>query len=415
MKENKLVIVGVLAVVCVSILLLFTMGNGKKRFSWFENYRAENDQPYGTILLRKLLEDYRRDHRFILNTKKPLRNLLTDVDDADRTDYVFIGQNIFLDTASTQALARFLMDGGNAFIASFVAPEGLLEAVYNVECDEPLEYGYESLKSVKLNFYHQEIGRANGLSYSYRLRDIESSYPWRYVEAGVFCDSTKALIPLGFYDDHRVNFLKVPVGKGNLFLHTNPLVFTNFFLVDREKLDYASAVFSHLDGDDIIWDEFSKVPVGDSAYNSPLYYLLAQPSLKYAWWLLLGTALIYAFFAARRKQRIIPLMETKANTSLEYVNTIARLHYNNGNHLDMAHKKMKYFLYFVRSKYGVQAERFGDEQVRRLAEKARVDLADVEIIFSRYHLIEDRFRNSIEASRLVALCDSIDNFYRRAK
>ena len=112
---------------------------------------------------------------------------------------------------------------------------------------------------------------------------------------------------------------------------------------------------------------------------------------------------------------MIPVLERKRNTSLEFVNLISRLHYRNGNHLDMAHKKMKYFLYFVRSKYGIHAEKFGNEQIRKLAEKSKVRVADVEVIFSRYYLIEERFKNNIEANRLVDLCDAIDNFYKHSK
>lgn len=415
MKENRLIIFSVLAVLCISVLLLLMMGKGKKRFLWYESYRADSEQPYGTLLLKKLLEGYRDDQVFTVNTRKPLRILLNSVSDAARTDYVFVGQSIHLDSASVQALARFLDEGGDAFIASYVPPEELLSLLYEMECDGPLVYDYESLKSVELNFYHGKVQKAEGFRYAYRFVDVESDYPWRYVNSGVFCGATEALVPLGYYDDHRVNFLRMPVGRGNLFLHTNPLVFTNYFLVDKSKLDYVSTVFSHLDGRDIIWDEFSKLSTSDNTYNSPLYYLLAQPSLKYAWWLLLVTVVVYVAFAARRKQRIIPVLEPKRNTSLEYVNMIARLHYNNGNHLDMAHKKMKYFLYFVRSRYGIFAERFDEEHIRRLADKSRVELSDVQMIFSRYHLIEDRFQNNIEASRLVALCESIDNFYKRAK
>ena len=81
----------------------------------------------------------------------------------------------------------------------------------------------------------------------------------------------------------------------------------------------------------------------------------------------------------------------------------------------MAHKKMKYFLYFVRSKYGIHAEKFRDEHIRRLAAKSKVNLSDVEVIFSRYYLIEEKFKTNIEANRLVDLYDSIDNFYKLSK
>jgi hypothetical protein len=124
---------------------------------------------------------------------------------------------------------------------------------------------------------------------------------------------------------------------------------------------------------------------------------------------------LYVVFAARRRQRVIPVLETKTNTSLEFINLISRLHYKNGTHVDMARKKMKYFLYFVRSKYGIHAETFSEGQMRMLAEKARVNIADVRAIFSQYYLIEEKFSSYIEPNRLVDLYESIENLYRQSK
>ena len=192
---------------------------------------------------------------------------------------------------------------------------------------------------------------------------------------------------------------------------------TNYFLSKAGKVEYASGVFTHLEGEDIIWDEYSKISFSGNknAYNSPLYYILQQPSLKYAWWLLLLTVFLYILFVAKRQQRVIPVLEPKTNTSLEFVNLISTLHYQNQNHLDMARKKMKYFLYFVRSKYGIHAERFNEPQIRKLAEKAKVNVAEVQVIFDQYYLIEERFQQAIEANRLLNLYNSIEKFYTHCK
>ena len=180
---------------------------------------------------------------------------------------------------------------------------------------------------------------------------------------------------------------------------------------------YASGVFSHLRGKNMIWDEYSKLPFWDdgNAYNSPLYYILQQPSLKYAWWLLLLSVVIYVFFAAKRTQRIIPVLEPKTNTSLEFVNLISSLHYQNGNHLDMVKKKMKYFLYFIRSKYGIHAQTFTDGDIQKLSEKSKVNIHDVHLIFNQYNLIERNFANDIEANRLVDFYHAIEKFYTNCK
>jgi len=417
MTENRLTIFAIAVMLAIGILFFLWFKDNSPRYSWSENYRTENDQPYGTLFIRKLLEGYRPEGSFTLNTKEPLKSALRTVESPETTDYVFIGYDIYLDSGSANSLVRLVEAGGNAFISSLAPPEQILDLVYIAECDVPMEYIEHRAASVGLNFYHSQFHAENDVEYTYRVGADEFPYPWRYVDEKVFCDSTRSVVPLGYMDTVGVNFVRIPVGKGNVYLHTNPLVFTNYFLTDEIRVAYVSAVFSHLDGNGIIWDEFSKVPLAghNTSYNSPLYYILSQPALKYAWWLLLLTVLIYVLFAAKRKQKIIQVIEPKINTSLEFVKMIARLHYENGNHLDMAHKKMQYFLYFVRLKYGIHAERFEDGQMQRLAEKSRVSLSDIQIIFSRYNLIRERFAYNIEAGRLVDLYDAIDKFYRQSK
>lgn len=418
MREKKVRIIVIIAFATIAGVLYYIFSVTPKRYQWFENYRSSSEEPYGAAFIQKMLQGYRPGSDFILNEKKPLFELLKDVDNPANTDYVLIGHNVFLDEESTSSLAKFIEDGGNAFIATLTPPEQIMNAVYYQECGIAVEFVERRTDEVSMNFFHPQLQTDRGGPYRFRIGSEEFPYSWDYISEAVFCDSTRSITPLGFQNDDYVNFIRISVGKGNLYLHSNPIAFTNYFLIRPENVHYAAGVFSHLDGENIIWDEFSKIPLPggrNNAYDSPLYYILQQPALKYAWWLLLLTVLLYILFGGKRKQRVIPVLEPKRNTSLEFVNLISQLHYRNGNHLDMAHKKMKYFLYFVRSKYGIHAERFREEHIRRLAEKSRVGLADVEAIFSRYYLIEERFKNNIEANRLVDLYDAIENFYKQSK
>jgi hypothetical protein len=414
-KNKRATIIVVFAVLAGLLLLYFILSDDEKRFQWYESYRADSDQPYGTLFIRKMLEGYRPEGKFIFNNKTRLQYLL-DSTESHSHDYVFIGQSLFLDEEDVKALAGFIESGGDAFIASLESPEALLNSVYFKECDVQIAFEESEADSVSFNFIHETLRTGNAFRYVYRYGSEDRPYFWNFITAEAFCDSTRSIVPLGNQEGRGVNFIKITVGKGNLYLHSNPLVFTNYFLSKPEKVDYVSGVFSHMDGKSIIWDEYSKVPFSgnNNAYNSPLYYILQQPSLKYAWWLLLLTVFLYILFAAKRQQRVIPVLEAKTNTSLEFVNLISTLHYRNENHLDMARKKMKYFLYFVRSKYGIHAEKFDDQQIRKLAEKSKVNEADVKAIFEQYSLIE-KFQQTIEANRLLNLYYSIDNFYTRCK
>ncbi|HEU5146931.1 MAG TPA: DUF4350 domain-containing protein [Chryseosolibacter sp.] len=418
MRETKVRIIVVIAFVTIAGVIYYIFSQAPKRHQWFESYRSSSEEPYGAAFIHKMLRGYRPGSDFMVNEKERLHDLLENVDNVENTDYILIGHNVFLDEASASSLARFIEAGGNAFIATLTPPEEILMAVYYQECRTPIEFVERRTEEVSMNFFHPDLEKERGGPYRFRIGVEDFPYSWDYISEAVFCDSTRSITPLGFQNDDHVNFVRISVGKGSLYLHSNPIAFTNYFLLKPENVRYAAGVFSHLDGEDIIWDEFSKIPLPggrNNAYDSPLYYILQQPALKYSWWLLLFTVLLYVVFGGKRKQRVIPVLEPKRNTSLEFVNLISQLHYRNANHLDMAHKKMKYFLYFVRSKYGIHAERFREEHIRRLAEKSKVRLADVEVIFSRYYLIEERFKHNIEANRLVDLYDAIENFYKQSK
>jgi hypothetical protein len=420
MNRQRIIVIVLFVILGVVLLYYFgTSSDNKIKYQWRETYRTSSDQPYGTKFIRELLESYRPESKFYINEKKTLKKLLDSTSANLNTDYVFIGQSIYLYDDDADALVNFIRAGNDAFIACLDAPHNILERVYFKECNVPIQYiSPVELDSITARFFHDTLATESGYTYRYRYGPNDYPYYWRHVDGGVFCDSTKSLVPLGYFGNTKVNFIKIPVEKGNLYLHCNPLLFTNYFLTDEKKIEYVSAVFSHLKGKDIIWDEYSKVQLSGSQQNphdSPLYYILQQPSLKYAWWLLLITIMLYVLFAAKRKQRVIPVLESKSNTSLEYVNLISTLHYQNANHLDMARKKMKYFLFFVRSRYGISTDSITDLQIVKLAEKSKMNVQDVQIIFDQYRFIETKFADNIEANRLLNLYYAIENFYQKCK
>jgi hypothetical protein len=417
-NKGRITVIVLFAMLGILLLLFFIFNNADgRRYQWRENYKVESDQPYGLSFIKALLESYRPNSTFTFNKKKTLQVLLDSTKITSDTDYIFIGQSIYLDERDLEVLLNFIYTGNDAFISSLELPETLINKLYTPECNKDITLKTNEVYTVSLNFYHETLYKEHGYNYTYKFGNENASYSWSSLNHEIFCEATKSITPLGYQNPNRVNFIQIPYGKGNVYFHCNPLVFTNYFLTQQDKIDYAAGVFSHLKGNHIIWDEYSKIPFykNNKASDSPLYYILQQPSLKYAWWLLILTVLLYVFFAAKRTQRVIPVLEAKTNTSLEFVNLIATLHYQNSNHLDMARKKMKYFRYFIRSKYGIHAVTFGESHIRRLSGKSKISIADVQVIFDQYNLIERHANYNIEPNRLVNFYYSIENFYKHCK
>jgi hypothetical protein len=418
-KQSRITIIILFAVLGTLLLLYFIFsGPSNKRHSWFENYKAESNEPYGTSFIQKLLEGYRPEGNFIYNSQKPLHKLLDSSSLRMNTDYIFIGQSLYLDDRDTRALLNFVKSGNDALIVCDAVPDSLISALDRYECDESLFFSGEELDSATFNFYHDSLKSEHGFIYRYRWGSEDMPYYWRSLASEAICDSAQAIVPIGYLTNGYVNFLRIQHGDGNLYLHSNPIAFTNYFMRTVDKAEYASIVFSHLRGHDIIWDEFSKIPFffsGTNPYSSPLYYIMQQPSLKYAWWMLLAGIVLYVVFAAKRTQRVIPVLEQKTNSSLEFVNLVASLHFQNGNHLDIARKKMRYFLHFVKTRYGIHAPVFNAALIQRLSDKSKVPLMEVNTIFDNYKLIDQYSYSNIDPEKLGRLFYSIENFYKQCK
>jgi hypothetical protein len=413
-KKNNNLIIGILLIsLAVLLLIYFTLtGENHKRYQWAETYKSTSDQPYGTLFIQKLLAGYRPGHNFIFNDNKPLSKLLDTAKLKTKTDYVLIGNDLFLDEEDKKTLLTFVSSGNDAFIATINLPMDVIDPVFNSECGAFIELAKDSSRSVQLNFYNNNLKTEEGFTYAFRFGPTDQPYFWNALVPGLFCDSTRLITPLGYIKDDKVNFFRLAYGKGNIYLHTNPLVFTNYFLADRNKTKYASSVFSHLNGQTLIWDEFSK-----SQFNqrnnappiNPLAYILQQESLRYAWWLMLTASILYVWFTTKRKQRVIPVLDKKVNTSLEFVEMISALHYQNDNPLDIARKKMKYFFYFIRGKYGIHTQNLTEANLTRLSEKTKMALADLKEIAHEFKRTDNVYYTTLE---LTSLYKALEKFYK---
>ena len=160
------------------------------------------------------------------------------------------------------------------------------------------------------------------------------------------------------------NFIKVKHGKGNFYFHTEPLVLTNYYLLQKENVSYITDLLSYLpDNVPTVWF-VKKDMVGVS--QSEMRFILSNPPLKYAWWLFLAGIVLFIFFNAKRRQRIIPIIPPKQNKSVEFVKSIGNLYLNEGDSRDMMVKKAQYFLHRVRMELLIDTQNLDEEFINKL-------------------------------------------------
>jgi hypothetical protein len=439
--------IGFLAFVIAALLYLFWPG--EKGLNWYENYRPDSKQPYGTHLLFASLKIQEGKDRF-LEVKDSLAPALEKWAGTP-ANYIYVGDAMWIDSLDEAMLLDFTSKGNTLFLSLKYPPDNLIELALPPGCLKVAEEvvaddleelydeeeifaeedyltgdlsGEEGPVSISL---HREGWEKTVLKLEYYSRKGPEPYDWSHVPEEML-DCLGAEAALGNLDEEWVNFIRIPYGEGQIILHTTPLAFSNFYLKQEKGWDYAGKALSFLNEGPILWDRYSdyesaarrnwgrRSPRNTRTLQSegPLEYLLSQPSLAWAWYVSLGLALSYLIFRAKRKQRIIPILESNTNTSLEFIATIGQLYFQQHNHRKLAVQKWRLFLSYIRERYHITTRELDDAFIKKLAERSGVDEPQLQSLFRLARNIE-RSEVFLSENTLVDLHKALDVFYRHCK
>ena len=76
-------------------------------------------------------------------------------------------------------------------------------------------------------------------------------------------------------------------------------------------------------------------------------------------------------FEMKRKQRIIPVINPLANTTLEFVGTIGDLYYQSAEHKNIAEKRIHFLMDQIRAKYWINTDKLDEIFIQTLSPKDR--------------------------------------------
>jgi len=428
MSKQSLYILGGVAVLLLALYLMF--GDSGFRRSWKEDYKQKSREPYGTNVLFSLLDEFVPGGEIIV-----LKDSLNDQfsqHTAPKASYVFAGSGMYMTDRDRDALLNFVSEGNQAFISCNTIPHDLMFYLYLEECGtrwDGFRFYNDTIAELKLD--HPDLTMSDLPKYQYFLNYTPVNYHWKYIGREYFCDRDTQRTVLGYVvingASNYINFARVKYGAGYFYLHTTPLAFTNYHLIRDEGFEYARRIFSHLPEGPVYWDEYSRVPEAvtmranrrpdggtpEIDKESPLKYILSQPALAWAWYLLLATGLLYLLFRAKRRQQVVPVIEPNTNTSLEFVQTIGQLYFLQNNHQKLAMQKIRLFNGYVRERYNL-SYREGDESFfSRLAARSEVPETLIRDIFSMQESIKNAY--AIGTGKLIDFHRQMEQFYKLCK
>lgn len=368
-----------------------------KPLDWRPTYANRDAIPYGTRATYELLPGLFANQP-VRTVRVPVYNHLRETTLPKRSSYVFVNESFDVDENDLKQLLAYAARGNAVFIAAQQFDSKLTDTL-----GLRARFGVESLgDSTQLNFANPALqARTN---YAYRR-----NWATAYLEPdSVPKPPMRRATVLGINNRDQATFLKIPFGKGAFFLHSVPVAFTNFYVLRNPTAEYAFRAFSYLPDTPVFWDEYQKQ--GRMGEESMFRFLLSHPSLTWAYYLILATLTLFVLSHGRRRQRVIPVVEPPRNTSLEFVETIGQLYFQQGNHRDLAEKKIAHWLAFVRQQFNLPTHDFDDEFRRHLAAKSGVSRPDVDVLLARIEAV--RASKTLSEEQLLDLNRRIEAFYQ---
>ncbi len=402
----------------------------RTEFDWDERFRDEKQQPYDLSVLENLLQNFGSKKGFE-KLKKAVKTELPA--DGAGKNFVFVGEAAFLDSLDAERVLAFVRSGGTAFFSAKTMPQTLMIKL----CALPCRWGetaqtwadFDSALDTmaSLRFLDNSLKMNELAPFSVVQKNKPVPYSWHFLLPRFFCDSAQNR-PLGALGDTlakpRFFYSEWAFGDGKFLLHSLPVLFTNYFLVQKNGREQAEMAFSYLADGPVFWDNFSRTSeaVGrrqNAGYGrgdfrpeeSPLRQILREPPLAWAWFTLIGMAVFFLIFRAKRRQRAIPVLPKNENTSLEFIQTLGQMSFRQQNHTALCQQKMRLFLGHVRDRYGMAEARPGKNFIEKLAKVSSVPLADVQAIFVQFSNIE-RYQPTEEM--MIDFHRSIEFFHKKA-
>jgi hypothetical protein len=220
---------------------------------------------------------------------------------------------------------------------------------------------------------------------------------------------------LGRDEYGRPDFVILFYGLGRFYIHCEPRVFSNYFLLQKDNYQYLQQVLAFVPAlpEHVLWDDYynkrNSPPSGKDA-KTGLAVLLQFPAMAWAFWLLLLLLAVYLLFGSKRRQRIIQVLPPNVNTSVAFAETVSRLYLQQKDNRGMADKMILYFLEHVRTQYFLNTHVVNELFLTTLSRKSNVPLTDTERLFASIQQIQQM--DTIDEKTILQLNKQIDMFYK---
>lgn len=378
MNRNLVYIVLGVAVLLLAFILLGSLRSKEKTLDERITLRMKDKIPYGTYVAYTLLPKIFPGAIVSHDRNSPGNWDGISPDDSNRALFL-VTKDFDAEEYELNRLYSFAKNGNHVFIIA----HGLsYEASKFFNCsDNEISYDFDMPDSLKVNLLKPPF--AQSTPFIFPGKKYESYFSK--------IDTTKALV-LGQGENGKVNFIRMKVGNGAIFLHLAPMAFSNYFLLHKKNIEYYENVLSVIPQNvsAVVWNDYYLTKMRVNKERDPSWFrvLLKYPAFRWGLLTALGTLLLFVLLEMRRKQRMIPEWTKPKNDSMDFVKTIGRLYFDKGDHKNLVKKMGAYFLEHMRTQYKLSTHIIDDDFVLAVHHKTAYPLEEVRSIVRFIQFVE---------------------------
>lgn len=381
-RKNLIYILATIAVVGILLVFFLNTSGGDqpptdknnpepayKSNRWEPKLSLNSRDPYGLYVFEELMTSSGKFSEF--NEYKDY-SLLDSLSELDSSMYMYIGLDFTLTDEEVDQLLAGVTRGNDLFLCTENIPQYLYSRLFN---EYPITFNTSKVAPVqsgKPTFDMYYIYEQDTLS---EVWDLFNDQKIAKQDISV---STAFESPM---------FLTVKYGKGNVLLHLNPVIFTNFQLLRKDGKEYLKEILPQFKQSKIQWLTFARyepVEYDIESTDSPednglLTELFKFQAFRWAFIIAVFGLLLYFLFRSKRERPVIPALTETKNTGFSFVDTLAGIYFE-GNKAPKMLKVMRKNFYSAvyRHFYIDLGHRKNQKPVESLSKKSGVSMEKIE-------------------------------------
>jgi hypothetical protein len=355
--------------------------------------------PYGTKYTYDNLPFIFPDAEIRTSSRFPVLSVNGDSDDTSRA-LIIVGPEFVPEPEEMNAIIHFASSGKNqVFISAMNFGDTVMSLLH---------------LRLKENLFPAEDSSGINLMDPAQRQWTKFFYPGYSNESFFEGIDTGYTLILGKDMLGRPDFVRISYAKGGaIYIHLNPFMFTNFFLLHKKNKSYYDVALSYMPKQTAVveWSDYFRYR-RQKANFSALRFILSRRSLKWAFWLTILIFILMFLVETKRKQRPIADIPDLRNASEDFVKTVGRLYFQHKDNQNLAIKMVTAYLENIRTTYNLPTSLLDEEFSFKLAIRTGRPVDEIRRMVHSIH--EVRLKPDLSDQELMDLHRQINQFNKPA-